>query len=333
MPFDIHALRLDLRFHISARFTLELPPIAMPPVPRYLGNTKTNEFHDRARERPQCQLSEIIAHAHQKFFTPDSWQQAVLEGFEPCFFCVGTVADLSWGGGTALASPADLRGRDLGGGQVALEWSHPDDIMAQDITFDVYSSPDPLNPFRTLRAGGLAAMAVVLSGFTDGGAHYFTVVARRGPLLSLPSATVLVAGQPIVQPVLVGPGAAEAAALPSGLGFPFKIDGTGGVLAQGGDPLLRGKILQLLLTAPGERVNLPDYGTRLRDLVFDPNNDVLAATTEFMVNRALQKYLGDEIHVEKVQVTNQENELDVDIVYLRKSDLRLERVRVGVPVP
>ncbi len=304
----------------------------MPPVPRYLGNQKTNEFHDRSREKPQCQLSEITAHHHETFFTPDTWEQAVREGFEPCFFCIGTFADLAGGAGGILASPTDLRGQDLGGGQVSLEWTHPDNIVAQGIRFDVYSSPDPLNPFRTLRAGSVTDTSVVLPGFASGGDLYFTVVARRGGQLSLPSATALVSVQPIRDDVAVTP-AGRTASAPSGLGFPFKIDGTGSVFAQGGDPLLRGKILQLLLTAPGERVNLPDYGTRLRDLVFDPNNDVLAATTEFMINRALQKFLGDEIRVDKVQVSNQENELDVDIVYLRKADLRLERVRVGVPVP
>jgi hypothetical protein len=304
----------------------------MPPVPRYLGNRESNEFHDRSRERPQCQISEIIAHHHETFFDPDTWEQAVREGFEPCFFCVGTMADLAWGGGELLASPADLRGQDAGGGQVALEWTHPDNIVAQLIRFDVYSSPDPLNPFRTLRAGGLQDTSVVVAGFTDGGEQYFTVIARRGGQLSLPSTTVRVAVRASRQAVAVAP-AGRAASAPSGLGLPFKIDGAGRVFAQGGDPLLRGRILQLLLTAPGERVNLPDFGTRLRDLVFDPNNDVLAATTEFMINRALQKYLGDEIHVDKVQVSNHDHELNVDVVYLRKADLRLERVRIGVPVP
>jgi uncharacterized protein len=120
---------------------------------------------------------------------------------------------------------------------------------------------------------------------------------------------------------------------PFGLGFPFGIEGAGRVFRQGGDSLLKGRVLQLLLTSPGERVNVPEFGTRLRDLVFDPNNDILAAATEFAVNRALQRFLGDQIHVDRVQVTTRDNELHVDISYLRKSDVSTERLRIGIPIP
>jgi phage baseplate assembly protein W len=116
-------------------------------------------------------------------------------------------------------------------------------------------------------------------------------------------------------------------------GFPFQIDPKGSVFGDFGDSLLHGKILQLLLTSPGERVNLPEFGTRLRDLVFDPNNEVLAAATEFAVSRALQRFLSDELHVEKVQISSHEAELLVEILYLRKADLNTERLRVGIPIP
>jgi phage baseplate assembly protein W len=105
------------------------------------------------------------------------------------------------------------------------------------------------------------------------------------------------------------------------------------VSSDGGSALLRGQILQLLLTSPGERVNVPEFGTRLRDLVFDPNNDVLAASTEFMIKRALQTYLSDAMRVEQVAVSANDGLLQVNIVYLRTSDLQFERVRVGIPLP
>jgi len=174
-------------------------------------------------------------------------------------------------------------------------------------------------------------LAAIVDGFTDGGDVYFTVIARRGAMLSLPSRILRVSVQPVLAAVTVITGARGA--LPSAPGFPFRIDPAGRVQADSGDSLLRGKILQLLLTSPGERVNLPDFGTRLREIVFDPNNDVLAAVTEFAVNRALQKFLGDEVHVNGVQVANIDNELTVDIVYLKKADLRTERLRVGIPIP
>lgn len=234
---------------------------------------------------------------------------------------------------TLLAVAAGVQGRDLGGGKVALNWTYPADIAAQQIAFDVYSSADPLDLFHTLRATAVADTSVTVSGFTESADQYFTVVATRGNLQSLPSKAVRVSVKLDAAAAMLSPARMSAAAPSSGLGFPFQIDGSGGVYAQGGDPLLRGKILQLLLTSPGERVNLPEYGTRLRDLVFDFNDDILAATTEFMINRALQNFLGDEIQVDKVQIGSQAGELDVDIVYLKKADLSRERLRIGIPIP
>jgi hypothetical protein len=298
----------------------------------YVGNTSSNEFHDLTRAKPQCQIAEIVATGRQKAFTPDTLEQALLEGFEPCAYCIGTVADLLIGALRPLAAPADLEGRDLGGGEVALRWTYGADISAQRIRFDVYSSPDALGRFRTLRLAAHAATDAHLTGFDAGGQVHFTVLARRGGQLSLPSSTLRVHVQPVLQPVSLTPGRAGSDT-ELGLGFPFRIDEAGRVFAQSGDALLRGRILQLLLTAPGERVNLPEFGTRLRDLVFDPNNDVLAATTEFMVARALRRFLGEQIHVDRVQISAGEVALHVDIVYLRKSDLRSEQLRVGIPIP
>ncbi len=179
----------------------------------------------------------------------------------------------------------------------------------------------------------MAATTVALNGLGLSGDRYFTVVARRGDLLSLPARVLLLPVQSPVQASVGSTSGGSDGALASGLGFPFGVDQRGGVYAQGGDLLLRGKILQLLLTTPGERVNLPDYGTRLLDLVFDPNSDVLAATTQFMVARALQKYMSDEIQVDKVEISADDATLNVDIAYLKKADMRSELVRVGIPLP
>ena len=55
----------------------------------------------------------------------------------------------------------------------------------------------------------------------------------------------------------------------------------------------------MLFTAPGERVNRPDFGSGLLQLVFAPNSDELAAATQFLVQGALQQWLGDLIEVER----------------------------------
>jgi phage baseplate assembly protein W len=84
----------------------------------------------------------------------------------------------------------------------------------------------------------------------------------------------------------------------------------------------------VLLTAPGERVQVPEFGCGLRDLVFDPNNEILAATTEFSVRRALLRWLADDIIVEDVSADQVEGRLEVAVTYLRRD--RLERSKVKI---
>lgn len=231
-----------------------------------------------------------------------------------------------------LASAANLAGT-VSGDDVSLQWTHPDDIVAQNIVFDVFASQNPLDLLQHQVASGVAALSKTVVDLPLTGTVYFTVVSRRGDQISLPAAAIALAIAPPATPAPgVQPGPIESPP-PSGLGFPFGVTPLGGVHAEGGDALLRGRILQLLLTAPGERVNLPDFGTRIIDLVFDPGSDVLAATTEFMIARALQKFMGSEIRVDGVSVKSDGAELSIDIVYLKTSDLRMERVRVGVPLP
>jgi phage baseplate assembly protein W len=115
----------------------------------------------------------------------------------------------------------------------------------------------------------------------------------------------------------------------TGPAFPFTIDNLGRVATQTGDESLRARIIQVLLTAPGERVNLPEFGCGLRELLFDPNNEILAATTEFSVNRMLVRWLGDEILVEQVGITHDDGRLEVEVVYVRRDSLEAGRVKIA----
>lgn len=101
------------------------------------------------------------------------------------------------------------------------------------------------------------------------------------------------------------------------LGFPLAIDASGRISASGGDAALRSKIIQLLFTAPGERVNMPDFGCGLRNLVFEPNNPVLAAAMEFSIGQALARWLGDEISVDGIEVSHVDATIIVEIAYTR----------------
>jgi phage baseplate assembly protein W len=110
--------------------------------------------------------------------------------------------------------------------------------------------------------------------------------------------------------------------------FPFRIDGLGQVNSATGDDNIRSKILEVVMTAPGERVGLPEFGCGLRDLVFDPNNDILAATTEFAINRALQQWMPNDIIVQSVDVSTQDGELQIVVTYTRRDQLEVAQVKI-----
>jgi Bacteriophage baseplate protein W len=87
--------------------------------------------------------------------------------------------------------------------------------------------------------------------------------------------------------------------------FPFRIDPASGQAAQ--SPYGRHvneMIRQILLTTPGERADLPEFGCGLRQLLFAPNSDALQATTRLMIEQALSRWLAGQIQVVNVTVTD-----------------------------
>lgn len=110
--------------------------------------------------------------------------------------------------------------------------------------------------------------------------------------------------------------------------FPFAVNEVGRISATGGDEAIKGKIIQVLFTAPGERVNLPDFGCGLFNLVFEPNNTILASAMEFTVGQALTRWLGDEILVNGVNVISFEETVTIEVAYIKREDLSKQAVRI-----
>lgn len=98
--------------------------------------------------------------------------------------------------------------------------------------------------------------------------------------------------------------------------FPFHVDQRGRTAEAADEKHIRDLIEQVVFTAPGERVNRPDFGSGVMQLVFAPNNDALAAATQIAVQSAIQQFLGDLVEVEGVQVTSEDAKLSVLIQYV-----------------
>lgn len=100
------------------------------------------------------------------------------------------------------------------------------------------------------------------------------------------------------------------------IAFPLTFDNRGRTAQSSDDDHIRQMIEQLLFTNPGERVNRPDFGSGLRQLVFAPNSPELAATIQFTLQAALQRYLGDVIAIQTLTVTSEDSTLSIYLEYI-----------------
>ena len=108
--------------------------------------------------------------------------------------------------------------------------------------------------------------------------------------------------------------------------FPFHVDERGRSASTTDDEHIRDMVEQVLLTAPGERVNRPTFGSGLLQLVFAPSSDALAAATQLTVQAALQEWLGDLVEIKDVTVDAVDSSLTTAVTYVirRTQEQRIE---------
>ena len=99
------------------------------------------------------------------------------------------------------------------------------------------------------------------------------------------------------------------------LDFPFHFDRRGATALADERKHVRDLIEQLIFTSPGERVNRPDFGSGVLQLIFAPNSPELAATVQFTLQAALQRWLGDVIELRAVEVSALDSTLTIALAY------------------
>jgi phage baseplate assembly protein W len=97
--------------------------------------------------------------------------------------------------------------------------------------------------------------------------------------------------------------------------FPFHLDPAGRTATAAPVDHIREMVELVLFTNPGERVNRPDFGAGLRNLVFGPNSPELAAALKISTQAALQRWLGDLISVDELTVTSEDATLSATVGY------------------
>lgn len=90
---------------------------------------------------------------------------------------------------------------------------------------------------------------------------------------------------------------------------------------------VKGEIVQLLLTSPGERPFQPLFGGGLERLVFEANSDVTAGLARARLTKALSFYLGERVVVRELFTEANETTLAVDLVYELASTSETQRLR------
>jgi uncharacterized protein len=102
------------------------------------------------------------------------------------------------------------------------------------------------------------------------------------------------------------------------LRFPIAVDAQAGRLARetNYDAYIDQLIRQVLLTAQGERINRPDFGAGLRQMVMAPNGPATASLAQTLVYHALTTWLGTFIAVQKVEAEAILETLKITVVYL-----------------
>ena len=112
------------------------------------------------------------------------------------------------------------------------------------------------------------------------------------------------------------------------LSFPFRIgdDGRPDTPVDLPDHI-RGEVIQLLLTNPGERLFQPRFGGGLKRLVFEANDDVTAALARARLTKALSFWLGERLEVRQLETSADETTLSVDLVYQIRGGTEPRRLR------
>ncbi len=117
------------------------------------------------------------------------------------------------------------------------------------------------------------------------------------------------------------------------LALPFAIDARGRSAQAGADRHLRDMIELVLFTTPGERVNRPEFGCGVRQLVFAPNSDALAAATEQLIHGALIRWLDSVMAIQQVQVSSDDATLTIRVAYTRRDTGEQQLDAFSMPIP
>jgi phage baseplate assembly protein W len=110
------------------------------------------------------------------------------------------------------------------------------------------------------------------------------------------------------------------------LNFPLQVGPHGHTLQTDTTHYAEQLIEQLLFTNPGERLNQPQLGCGLIELLFDAGTEELRAATQFQILASLQQWLSAVVKVVAVAVNATGSRFDVTVTYRMPDSTQLRTV-------
>lgn len=100
------------------------------------------------------------------------------------------------------------------------------------------------------------------------------------------------------------------------LAFPFHIGKDGRTAtASAPEEQVPQELVQLILTNPGERLVLPEFGGGARSLVFEELNDVTSGLAKARITSAVNRWLGHRVTLDELKVAVEKETITVEIRY------------------
>lgn len=114
----------------------------------------------------------------------------------------------------------------------------------------------------------------------------------------------------------------------SWMSFPYRINANGRTATTNREGQIRDMVEQVLFTVRGARINRPEFGAGMHELVFSENAPEIAAAAQHMVQAALQQWLAEVVEIRAVQTEAQDSTLRVHVVYALLGDPLERRLTV-----
>jgi len=100
------------------------------------------------------------------------------------------------------------------------------------------------------------------------------------------------------------------------LSFPFRIAPEGRTATVATlEEHVYGEVLQLLLTNPGERPFVPDFGGGVRRMVFEGTGKTTEAMAKALISQAISRWLDQRVTLQELNVTTQNSSVIIDLTY------------------